>query len=142
MYGLGFFINCDDLNFGTEQNPQCGICNRPYFRHHSICDYCDDSWCLDEDEGRYERNESHQISHMMWHYRGWKFQEGCGGNDEIPFMVWYFYYDNDQLSERIVRRNRVRSKYRYWDYSVNETPKTKIQYLSIKYNLSELKIEM
>ena len=63
MYGLGFFINCDDLNFGTEQNPQCGICNRPYFRHHSICDYCDDSWCLDEDKGRYEHNESHQISH-------------------------------------------------------------------------------
>lgn len=135
MYGLGFFINWKDMDFGTEQNPQCGICNRPErYAHYKngilqediICDDCSkdwsfenktfgedgfENWSFDDCIMGYERNESHPISHMIHHYRGWKFQEGFG---DIPFMEWYFYYDNDQLSERIVRRNWVRSKYRYW----------------------------
>ena len=35
--------------------------------------------------------------------------------DNVPLRKWYFYYDCNQLNGHLVRRNWVRSKYRYWD---------------------------
>jgi hypothetical protein len=117
MYGLAYFVYWDTMDFGTEQNPQCGICNRSIIDRNSICSECSEGWEW-EDNGQdkgYIRNDHHPIVHLIHHHLGWKYAEGFGTNDDIPFIEWYFYYDNDQLSQRIVRRNWVRSKYRYWN---------------------------
>lgn len=48
----GEIIKWEDMNFGTEENPQCGICNcetEGHYRHgqlveDTLCTYCFEEW--------------------------------------------------------------------------------------------------
>lgn len=53
------FINYEDMDFGTEQDPRCGICGRheenAYYHKHilqedTICDYCGLFWVYQNEE--------------------------------------------------------------------------------------------
>lgn len=121
-YGYGYTVDRATLDFGTPDNSHCGFCKTPCngkwrggeLQQDIICDYCGEEWYLDEDDNAfYIRSNSHRAALSIESLIYTKSYEGFR---DVPLLEWFFYYDNDQLRSAIVRRNWVRSKYRYWDY--------------------------
>ena len=121
-YGYGHTVDRETLDFGTPDNSHCGFCKTPCngkwrggeLQQDILCDYCEVEWYLDDDDNAfYIRSNWHRAALAIDSLNFYKSYEGFR---DIPLLEWFFYYDNDQLRTDIVRRNWVRSKYRYWDY--------------------------
>lgn len=121
-YGYGYTIDRETLDFGTPNNSNCGFCKTSWsgkwrggeLQQDILCNYCEVEWFYDDDNANdfYIRSNTHCAALLI---ESLKYHKSCDGFGDVPFLEWFFYYDNNKLSSDIIRRNWVRSKYRYWD---------------------------